>query len=330
MAKVGIQERLRNALFLVPYVVRNRGVSIDELALRMGMTRRQLERELRMLLMVGRPPFTPDMMLEIYADEDRVYVDLDQSLDKPPALNAFEVVALAAAAGPYTDERRHGDAATAVRVALEKITRALPTELREWMERFSKQLAIVTEEGVDNYLSLLQRAIDEKLEVELQYYSASRDAVSERTVRPYGLVNRNGLWYLVAWCTLRQQVLVFRLTRILQVEVSERIFDTPQQPIDCQQFVAERLAIPELGENKYVIRFNPAAAPWARQRWPAGRLQETGDGSLELTLYDVSEEFVLSFVASYAGEASIVEPAALAARLAEEAAQVLQLYQSGS
>ena len=330
MARVAIQERLRNALFLVPYVVRNRGVSVSDLAQRLGMTRQQLGRELAMLIMVGRPPFTPDLMLEIYEEEDRVYVDLNQSLDRPPALNAFEVVALAAAAGPYADERRHGDAATAVRVALEKITRLLPEELRDWMERLSKQMAILTEEGVDSYLTLLQRAIEERLEVELRYYSASRDVVSERTVRPYGLVNRNGLWYLVAWCTLRQQVLVFRLTRILQAQVSERIFDPPQEELNCQQFVAERLAIPELGENEYVIRFSPAAARWIRQKWPAERLQETGDGSLDLALYDVSEEFVLSFVASYAGEARIVEPANLAARLAEEAGQMLDLYQTGS
>src|SRR5205823_7707566 len=92
------QGRLRRLLFLVPYVARNPGHSVDEVAKGLGVTREELLQELDLLTMVGRPPFQPDDFVDIYVEDDKVYVDLDQRFSAPPRLTAAEGVALAAAA----------------------------------------------------------------------------------------------------------------------------------------------------------------------------------------------------------------------------------------
>ena len=81
-----VHERLRRLLFLVPYVSKHPGVSVDALAQALGVGREELLKELDLLACVGRPPFNPDDYIDIYVDNDRVYVDLDQRLSAPPRL----------------------------------------------------------------------------------------------------------------------------------------------------------------------------------------------------------------------------------------------------
>ncbi len=317
-------EQIRTAIFLVPYVVRNRGVPVEDLARRLGLTLAQLHQQLDLLMMVGRPPFTPDTLVEIYEEGGRVFVELAQSLKFPPRLNAFEAMALAAAALPFAEERGGGPAAVAVRQALDKIMRALPVNLREWVEKVSRQVLIVMEQ--EPHLAILRRAAEERLEVDMVYVTAGRGEMSERTVCPYGLVQHAGSWYLAAWCRWREEVRVFRVSRILEARLSDRIFDPPPAGFDAQAFVQSRVQVPAHGEQKIVIRFSPGAARWVAERAAGHGLRRQADGSVELELFDLSREFVCSLVASFAGEAELVEPSEWRDGLRGEAAAALSLY----
>jgi proteasome accessory factor C len=93
-----VHERLRRLLFLVPYVAKRPGITVDELARASGMGKDELLKELDLLTLVGRPPFQPDDFIDLHVENDRVYVDLDQRFSAPPRLTAAEAAALAAAA----------------------------------------------------------------------------------------------------------------------------------------------------------------------------------------------------------------------------------------
>ena len=79
-----VHERLRRLLFVVPYVARHRGVTVDALAKELGVSREELLRDLELLTMVGRPPFQPDDFIDLHVENDQVWVDLDQRFSKPP------------------------------------------------------------------------------------------------------------------------------------------------------------------------------------------------------------------------------------------------------
>lgn len=56
----------------------------------------------------------------------------------------------------------------------------------------------------------------------LRYRDRDRDgAVTTRPVEPLGTIGRDGSWYLVAWCRLRDGVRAFRGDRMLSVEVTD-------------------------------------------------------------------------------------------------------------
>ena len=71
-AKPPVHERLRRLLFLVPYVSKNPGITVDALAKELSVSREALLEELDLLTMVGRPPFQPDDYIDIYVENDRV------------------------------------------------------------------------------------------------------------------------------------------------------------------------------------------------------------------------------------------------------------------
>ncbi len=90
-------ERLRRLLLIVPFVRRNPGVTVANLAEHLGVAREQLLADLELLTMVGKPPFSPGDYIDIYAEGERCYVALDQRLANPPRLTAAEAAALLAA-----------------------------------------------------------------------------------------------------------------------------------------------------------------------------------------------------------------------------------------
>src|SRR6516225_7579243 len=135
-----VHGRLRRLLFLVPFVQRNPGITVDALAKALNVKREALLEELDLLTMVGRPPFQPDDFVDIYVEDDKVFVDLDQRFSAPPRLTAAEGVALAAAA-----ELLRPAATDALTKALEKLEKVLPKDARERYRTMSRQLDVALE-----------------------------------------------------------------------------------------------------------------------------------------------------------------------------------------
>jgi predicted DNA-binding transcriptional regulator YafY len=63
-------------------------------------------------------------------------------------------------------------------------------------------------------LAKIETAISRRKTIEFSYYSMQRDEVSDRKVDPYHLVFRNGQFYLIGHSHEREDVRVFRLSRI--------------------------------------------------------------------------------------------------------------------
>ena len=63
-------------------------------------------------------------------------------------------------------------------------------------------------------LAKIETAISRRKTIEFSYYSMQRDEVSDRKVDPYHLVFRNGQFYLIGHSHERDDIRVFRLSRI--------------------------------------------------------------------------------------------------------------------
>ena len=70
---------------------------------------------------------------------------------------------------------------------------------------------------------MLRKAIAGHFIVEMGYCSPSGTVT--RRVEPYKLIFKQETWYLLAFCLLRQEFRMFRLSRITDLEVSDSVFD---------------------------------------------------------------------------------------------------------
>lgn len=146
--------------------------------------------------------------------------------------------------------------------ARSKLERVLPTAVRNRVESTLEVLAIevksphaLPRSGV---LLQLSTAIQEEQHVHLHHRSW-REEQTERTIAPYGVVNYQGRWFVAGYCYLRREVRVFRMDRILSVEILPARFTRPAS-FDSVACVIHSLAT--------------APGAWAVQLWMKTSLEE--------------------------------------------------------
>ena len=80
---------------------------------------------------------------------------------------------------------------------------------------------------VVNIFSLMKKAIENHIAIEVRYMN-NNNKKSLRVFHPYKLFNRNQQYYIVGFCTLRNELRVLRLDRILSVEPTDTAFSIVQ------------------------------------------------------------------------------------------------------
>ncbi|MDH6125306.1 WYL domain-containing protein [Kitasatospora sp. GP82] len=113
---------------------------------------------------------------------------------------------------------------TALGSALRKVMAALPSVHRPAAERTFERILVdpthwMRGEPATVDLAELQRAVFADRRLRLAYGHSGADGPSEYTVDPYGLVNKAGVWYLIA--DLAAEPRLFRVCRVLAAETLE-------------------------------------------------------------------------------------------------------------
>ena len=306
---MSVHERLRRLLILVPYVSKRQGITVEELARALNVSREHLLADLDLLTCVGRPPFNPDDYIDIYVENDRVYVDLDQRLSAPPRLTVGEASALAAAA-----ELLRPGAGDALRGAVEKLERVLPPGAGERFREMYRKIDASLEGP--NALAPLTQAIHGRYEVMFDYAAPGRGASEARRVHPLELLSHRGQWYLQAYCLTRQDERLFRVDRMQGVGVT----NTPFLPHAGARAAA--VPNPARRDADVRVRFSPLVAPYVRERFGEdARLM--ADGGVEVRVAGDNERWLTQWVLSFGGEAEVLEPASARAAVARAAKTAL-------
>ena len=142
-------------------------------------------------------------------------------------LSAPEVQALFLLAGPAAR------ASPEVRSALRKLVRALPATFREQAETAAAAVVVdprrwgSTPVERPAHLAALEHAVVHRHEVRVSYRDHAGSS-SERVVEPLGLVDKDGVWYLLAGTPAGRRT--FRVDRVGAVETTGATFARPADP----------------------------------------------------------------------------------------------------
>ena len=187
----------------------SRGSSAERLAREFGVSVRTVKRDLAALENSGAPIWSRPGPGGGYG--------LAAGASLPPvSLSPAQAVALLAAVSAAPDAPYGDLAAAGIRKILDVLdpkTRARADELagRVWVDALPSTSRVIR--------SALEEAMAEQRVIRIRYTSGD-GVTTTRDVEPVLFASRNGQWYLVGWCRLRNAMRWFTMSRIERASVT--------------------------------------------------------------------------------------------------------------
>jgi hypothetical protein len=91
-------ERVQGLLIMLPWLDERKRVSIHEMANTFHLSVEELSQDLTLAGLCGTPPYSPLELIEIFFDENEVWVEIPNVFNKPLRLSVAEAFALRAVA----------------------------------------------------------------------------------------------------------------------------------------------------------------------------------------------------------------------------------------
>ena len=284
-------------------------VTAAELAEELEVSERTARRDLEGLAMAGVPVYSQPGRGGGWELVGGARTDLS-------GLTADEARALFLVAGPAA-------ATTEVRAALRKLVRALPATFRSQAEAAAGAVMRDAsswdheEPATPMHLDALQRAVIEGVQVELGYRRRDGE-VSLRTVHPFGLVVKNGTWYLVAGTAAGQRT--FRVSRVRSVDPTDLPVERPDD-FDLSEAWRSIVTGVDAQRTPVVVTLRTDMVTLDVLRWMFGN--RVGDGTTDsqgqvtVEVRAHSELMMARQLAGFADAIDVVAPAAVRDHLAE-------------
>jgi predicted DNA-binding transcriptional regulator YafY len=244
-------------------------------------------------------------------------------------LSATEAQALFLLVGPAAAVS--GEAKTALR----KLVRALPTTFRADAEAAASATMIDPTRWGEGHrrrpelVDLLQEAVIRRRKVRLTYTSGARQR-SERLVDPWGLVDKDDIWYLLAGTERGQRT--FRVDRIVEAEPTDQ---PAERPDDFALDAAWRAVVGEVEQKRsrtwatvlIETRFVPILRDHFGRHCHADG--ERDDGRAEVRLGAPTPLDIARNLAGWGAMVEVLEPPSVQAELARIGAELARRYTTG-
>lgn len=289
-----------------------------DIALACGCSDRQVRRYLT-ALKDADICFTVDREYGYHLDADHSPFQLNLTLQETIAL----LLARQATVG-----REEMPFAASSNSAFEKIASLLPPNLREQLEDRSVSYHTGSRRDYTNApWGALIKAIRTRQQLEMTYFTASRNSEGVRKVDPYNIVWLQDYCHLVGYCHTRKAVINFAMDNIRGVSPTGDRFEM-QAGFSIRDYL-KNAAGPMMGDPiEICVTFLPPAARYALKRtWPFIAETSIGpDGAVTLKatvrgLADIKRELL-----SWGRFAVVIAPLELRREMQEEAIALAALY----
>jgi proteasome accessory factor C len=271
-ARTSAPDRVARLLAVIPWIAAQEGPTLDEVCARFGISRRKLEEDLAVLTLVGVPPYTPDTLIEVTIEGDRVWLRFAEVFAKALHLTPEQGLALVAA-GTASQGLPGGDSHGPLATALAKLAEVLGVEPGE-------AVSVALGETRPDVLDALRRAVGEARRVRLDYYAYGRDERTTRDVDPVAVFAHEGSWYVRGWCHQAGGHRLFRVDRVVEVTPLDQTFDAA-----AVAGATDAGGVFAAGPDDPRITLDVApSARWVVDTYPVEDVRTTEDGRLRVRL----------------------------------------------
>ena len=198
---------------------------------------------------------------------------------------------------------------------LEKLSAIFNMSSENWIEvDFSRWGS----KGTDNEkFELLKSAVIHQNCVKITYAN-SYGVISERIVEPLKMSYKSMSWYLKAYCREKQDYRIFKLNRIIDLEILTERF--------CKS------SFPELDEtlgqsyHTIVLHFPKNMSYRVYDEFDKTMVSKKENGDLIVSAQMPEDEWLIGYLLSFGTQVDIIEPAYLKDIVAEQAQKIYEKY----
>ena len=170
-------------------------------------------------------------------------------------------------------------------------------------------------------LSDLQYAILNKHVITFLYRNTELKQ-SERTIEPLRLMFKSHAWYIAGHCRYKQEIRIFRLSRIRRLQVMPEQFDRELPP--NYSLTPECKEEPPLPLLK--LKFSPKIAHRLYDEFQEEQLSLGQDGNYYPAVPFELNHWTIHYLLSFGKYVEILEPETARTTLKEHAAEIMKLY----
>jgi len=216
------------------------------------------------------------------------------------------------------------------RTATEKIQTVLPEKYHDEVVYLQKNIAVYSSDSPDSErnfkLKQIRQAMIQTRRIRMTYTtrfsSDGRQSATVRDIDPYSLAQYDNKWYLLAYCHLREEMRVFRLSRIDDLQIIPVQFERPAQ-------ITRQWVRPDSARTVIIrVLAQHDIARWIQESpsFFIDTMEETVDGLL-ITLRVEHEREVMSWIQSYGSKIEVLEPEHVREAILEDAKRLLEQYE---
>ena len=169
---------------------------------------------------------------------------------------------------------------------------------------------------------LVKTAILERLILEIEYVNMAGETIRRR-IEPLRLVFKSRGWYAQAWCLRAEGYRLFKLSRILDIRLTDERFsargDLPPLETDAMD------STPNLPVR---LLFSPSAAFRVYDEFDPVGITRQEDGSLLVRTFLPLDDGMTAYLLTFGTGLRVLEPSMLRDRLAETARKIASMYET--
>jgi proteasome accessory factor C len=309
-------ERLGRLLNLVPYLLARPGVPLAQAAADLGASETQLRDDLELLWVCGLPGYGPGDLIDMAFDGDRVTITYDAGINRPLRLNPDEATALVVALRMLAETPGIAQRDAILR-ALAKIENAAG----EYADAPVAVRSPTT--GGDDRLATVRAAVERGHALRITYYTATRDATTDRVIDPMRVVVVTDRSYVEAWCRRAQAVRLFRVDRIdALTELDEQAVPPPQAQ---SSLVDEQVFRPDPELPLITVRIGRGAR-WITEYYPVEHVEMVSPEEWLVTLRVSDLDWARRFVLGLGPGVEVIAPPELADAVRAAVLEALAAY----
>lgn len=219
----------------------------------------------------------------------------------------------------------------AAELASSKIEAALPNRLTDDVAYLRKNINFFapptrTEGDPFGQLKQLRRSIIGRNRIRINYSKRFGETgpgeESLREVDPYSLARLTSDWYLLAYCHLRHDFRVFRMSRINQLTILPDRFER------SADFKPDWLNPSGMQNIVIKVLFKPEVSRWVQENSSYYSLEseESAEG-LAISMFVRDEREIMQWLLGWGSNVQVIEPESLIDRLLEEAKKLINQYE---